>query len=263
MPKVTTSTSFSEDDQLTHTSLNSLFTNSSFHSSAADQVTIELDGNGAVRLKAAGGGNGIATSHINDNAITVAQIANDAVETDQIKDAAVTVGKLGPDAVDGTKIADDAIDQTHLAGTLISGHAELEALPTAAQDLILVSDNGVLKKLDFMKWLPLPRAYSKITGHSSSPSLAGNYACSLASYADVGAGANIYTINLANAMADTHYVVNVQVGPHPSLNYWDDEASTPSVEIVSESQFRIHWKTDWKTVDAYFVVHGELSGGGY
>lgn len=262
MPKVTTSTSFSEDDQLTHTSLNSLFTNSSFHSSAADQVTIELDGNGAVRLKAAGSGNGIATSHINDDAITVAQIANDAVETDQIKDAAVTVGKLGLDAVDGTKIADDAIDQTHLAGTLISGHAELEALPTAAQDFILVSDNGVLKKLDFMKWLPLPRAYSRIAGHSSTPSLAGEYACSLASYAN-GSGASTYTITLANAMADTNYVVNVQVGPHPSSVYWHDDASTPSVQIDSTTQFRIHWNSNHKTEDLYFVVHGELSGGGY
>ena len=221
MPKVTTSTSFSEDDQLTHTSLNSLFTNSSFHSSAVDDTTLELS-SGAMRLKAAGGGNGIDTTHIKDDAINAAKIADDAVETAQIKDAAVTTAKLGPDAVDGTKIADDAIDQTHLAGTLISGHAELEALPTAAQDFILVSDNGVLKKLDFMKWLPLP-----------------------------------------SAMADTNYVVNVQVGPHPSLNYWDDEASTPSVEIDSTTQFKIHWKTDWKTVDAYFVVHGELSGGGY
>ena len=262
MPKVTTSTSFSEDDQLSHSSLNSLFTNSSFHSSAVDDTTLELS-SGAMRLKAAGGGNGIDTTHIKDDAINAAKIADDAVETAQIKDAAVTTAKLGPDAVDGTKIADDAIDQTHLAGTLISGHAELEALPTAAQDFILVSDNGVLKKLDFMKWLPLPRAYSRIAGHSSSPSLAGNYACSLASYADVGAGANIYTITLANAMADTNYVVNVQVGPHPTDNYWDDEASTPSVQIDSTTQFRIHWKTDWKTVDAYFVVHGELSGGGY
>lgn len=261
MPKVTTSTSFSENDQLSHTSLNSLFTNSSFHSSAVDDTTLELS-SGAMRLKAAGGGNGIATSHINDDAINAAKIADDAVETAQIKDAAVVAAKLGPDAVDGTKIADDAIDQTHLAGTLISGHAELEALPTAAQDFILVSDNGVLKKLDFMKWLPLPRAYSRIAGHSSTPSLAGEYACSLASYAN-GSGASTYTITLANAMADTNYVVNVQVGPHPSSVYWHDDASTPSVQIDSTTQFRIHWNSNHKTEDLYFVVHGELSGGGY
>lgn len=260
MPKVTTSTSFSEDDQLTHTSLNSLFTNSSFHSSAVDDTTLELS-SGAMRLKAAGGGNGIDTTHIKDDAINAAKIADDAVETAQIKDAAVTTAKLGPDAVDGTKIADDAIDETHLAGTLISGHAELEALPTAAQDLILVSDNGVLKKLDFMKWLPLPRAYSKIVG-SSSPSLAGEYACSLASYAN-GSGASTYTITLANAMADMNYVVNVQVGPHSSTVYWHDDASTPSVQIDSTTQFRIHWHSNHKTNDLYFVVHGELSGAGY
>ena len=215
-----------------------------------------------MRLKAAGSGNGIATSHINDDAITVAQIANDAVETDQIKDAAVTVGKLGPDAVNGTKIAEDSIDESHLAPALISGHSELTGLPVAAQDLILVSDNGVLKKFDFMKWLPLPRAYSKIAGHSSSPSLAGEYACSLASYTN-GSGASIYLITLANEMADTNYVVNVQVGPHPSYVYWSDEASTPSVEILSTTQFRIHWHSDYSPVDLYFVVHGELSGGGY
>tara|TARA_R100000664_G_C2716679_1_gene111531 strand:- start:113 stop:751 length:639 start_codon:yes stop_codon:yes gene_type:complete len=212
-----------------------------------------------MRLKAAGGGNGIDTTHIKDDAINAAKIADDAVETAQIKDAAVTTAKLEPDAVDGTKIADDAIDETHLAGTLISGHAELTALPTTAQDLILVSDNGVLKKFDFMKWLPLPRAYSKITGHSSSPSLAGNYACSLASYAN-GSGGSTYTITLDNAMADLNYVVNVQIGHNV---HWHDEDSTPSVQIDSDTQFRIHWHSDYKIYDLYFVVHGELSGGGY
>ena len=261
MPKVTTSTSFSEDDQLTHTSLNALFTNSSFHSSAVDDTTLELS-SGAMRLKAAGSGNGIATSHINDDAITVAQIADDAVETAQIKDAAVVASKLGLDAVDGTKIADDAIDQTHLAANLISGHAEeLTALPSASQDLVLVSVNGVLKKFDFMKWLPLPRAYSKIVG-SSTPSLAGEYACSLASYAN-GSGASTYTITLANAMADTNYVVNVQVGPHLQHVYWHDEDTTPSVQVDSPNQFRIHWHSNYKLYDLYFVVHGELSGAGY
>ena len=55
---------------------------------------------------------------------------------------------IAADAIDGTKIADDAISEEHLDATAITGSTELAATP-ASTDELLVSDAGVLKRVDF------------------------------------------------------------------------------------------------------------------
>ena len=64
-----------------------------------------------------------------------------------ITDSAVTTAKINADAVDATKIADDAISEEHLDATAITGHTALTSAP-AGTDEFLISDGGVLKRLD-------------------------------------------------------------------------------------------------------------------
>ena len=247
MPKVTTTTSFSEDDQLTHTTLNSLFTNSAFHADAVDDTTLELS-SGAIRLKAAGGGNGIATSHINDDAITVALIADDAVETDQIKDANVTVGKMAINSVNSDQYVDGSIDEEHLNNDVITGQAALTAVPSLA-DVMLFSDtddSGNLKKLDFMKYLPLPRAWGVINGSGSRSTSDGCTCTDLTGFA--------YTFDLTTDMSSSNYVIITQVA-HTA--FWDDENDQAAVQIVDEGQFKIH--TVYTSYPFHFAVFGVLS----
>ena len=65
-----------------------------------------------------------------------------------ITDSAVTTAKINADAVTAAKIADDAVSEEHLDATAITGSTELAATP-ADTDEILISDAGVLKRLDF------------------------------------------------------------------------------------------------------------------
>jgi len=260
MPKVTTTTSFSEDDQLTHVTLNSLFTNSAFHSSAVDDTTLELS-SGAIRLKAAGGGNGIATSHINDDAIVVAKIADDAVETDQIKDANVTLAKMAVESVDSDQYVDGSIDEEHLSNDVITGQTALTAVPSLT-DVMLFSDaddSGNLKKLDFMQYLPLPRAWGVINGNAS-PSTSdpvGLYGCTCTNYTKVGTYDYSYTFDLTTDMSSANYVV---ISSNQNEQYWSSAAATSAVEVVDAGQFRIH--NAYATNTAYkwhFVVFGVLA----
>ena len=258
MPKVTTTTSFSEDDQLTHVSLNSLFTNSAFHSSAVDDTTLELS-SGAMRLKAAGSGNGIATSHINDDAITVAKIADDAVETDQIKDANVPVAKMAVNSIDSDQYVDGSIDEEHLSNGVITGQAALTAVPSLT-DVLLFSDaddSGNLKKLDFMRYLPLPRAYGLIksdgsVGTADAVSLY-NCTCTAASNPE---GYATYTFDLGSSMSSADYTVLAQ--PH-STQDWDDEWDNQTVELEDADTFKIHIGAVSSPYHVSFAVFGTLA----
>ena len=254
MPKVTTTTSFSEDDQLTHVTLNSLFTNSAFHSSAVDDTTLELS-SGAIRLKAAGGGNGIATSDINDDAIVVAKIADDAVETDQIKDANVTLAKMAVESVDSDQYVDGSIDEEHLSNDVITGQTALTAVPSLT-DVMLFSDaddSGNLKKLDFMQYLPLPRAYGiiKMDGSAGTADALGLYGCTCTAYSG-----ETYTFDLTTDMSSANYPVIAQ--DHDTSDY-DDEADSVAVEIVDAGQFKIHAPVLTSPRHVSFVVFGTLS----
>ena len=60
----------------------------------------------------------------------------------------IPTGGLGADAVTSAKIADDAVSEEHLDATAITGSTELAATP-ADTDEILISDAGVLKRIDF------------------------------------------------------------------------------------------------------------------
>ena len=59
----------------------------------------------------------------------------------------IPTGGIGADAIDATKIADDAISEEHLDATAITGHTALAETP-ASTDEFLISDGGVLKRLD-------------------------------------------------------------------------------------------------------------------
>ena len=60
----------------------------------------------------------------------------------------IPTGGIGADAITAAKIADDAVSEEHLDATAITGSTELAATP-ADTDEILISDAGVLKRLDF------------------------------------------------------------------------------------------------------------------
>jgi len=59
----------------------------------------------------------------------------------------ISTGGITADAIDATLIADDAISEEHLDATAITGHTALAAAP-AGTDEFLISDGGVLKRLD-------------------------------------------------------------------------------------------------------------------
>ena len=60
----------------------------------------------------------------------------------------IPTGGIGADAITAAKIADDTVSEEHLDATAITGSTELAATP-ADTDEILISDAGVLKRLDF------------------------------------------------------------------------------------------------------------------
>ena len=253
MPKVTTTTSFSEDDQLTHVSLNSLFTNSAFHSSAVDDTTLELS-SGAMRLKAAGGGSGIATMHIIDDAINAAKIADDAVETDQIKDANVTVAKMAVNSIDSDQYVDGSIDEEHLSNGVITGQAALTAVPSLT-DVLLFSDaddSGNLKKLDFMRYLPLPRAFGiiKMDGSAGIADALSLYGCSCTAHSG-----ETYTFDRTTHMSSVNYPVIAQ---SHNTSDWSSSADNSAVEIVDEGVFKIHTHNQSSPHHVSFVVFGTL-----
>ena len=71
-----------------------------------------------------------------------------AVQTVNTPDGSVNTSKLVADAVTEAKIADDAVESEHLNNNVISGQTELAVAP-ASTDELLISDGGVLKRIDF------------------------------------------------------------------------------------------------------------------
>ena len=85
---------------------------------------------------------------IADDAVGSAAIADDAITSALIADNAVVTAAINGDAVTADKIADDAVESEHLNDNVISGQTELAAEP-ADTDEFLVSDGGVLKRMDY------------------------------------------------------------------------------------------------------------------
>ena len=190
---------FTEDEQVTHTKLNLAQTNLKFASAAVDDSTTAISSE-AIIVKSGG--------------ITVTQLADDAVETAKIKDGEVTVAKLAggitnakmaANSIDSAQYVDGSIDKEHLAAAVISGQTEMAEEPVLTQDELLISDNGVLKKIKPLKWLQLPKAYGVVTYDTSTPTVSG--ALNVASVTDNGGRTDSRRINFTANMASAAYVV--------------------------------------------------------
>ena len=77
----------------------------------------------------------------------------------------VGTAQLVSDAVTEAKIADDAIESEHLNNNIISGQTELAVAP-ASTDELLISDGGVLKRIDYsyIKASSTPAFAAKMSG---------------------------------------------------------------------------------------------------
>ena len=70
-----------------------------------------------------------------------------ATATNAPSAGSVGTSQLASDAVTEAKIADDAVESEHLNNNVISGQTELASAP-ASTDELLISDAGVLKRID-------------------------------------------------------------------------------------------------------------------
>ena len=239
---------FTEDEQVTHTKLNLAQTNLKFTSNAVDGSTTAISSE-AIIVKSGG--------------ITATQLASNAVEEAKINNGAVTADKLGADCVSGAKIADNSIDsehyvdgsidQEHLNADVITGQTELAAIPHLTQDEVLISDNGTLKRLKLMSYLPLPRGYGLIKADGSVGTAD---AVSLYNVTCTAASGTTYTFDLGSNMSSADYTVLAQ---QHSTAAWDDEWDNHTVELVDANTFKIHVATTSSPYHVSFAVFGTLA----
>ena len=239
---------FSEDEQVTYQKLNLAQTNLKFTSNAVDGSTTAISSE-AIIVKSGG--------------ITATQLASNAVEEAKINNGAVTADKLGADCVSGAKIADNSIDsehyvdgsidQEHLNADVITGQTELAAIPHLTQDEVLISDNGTLKRLKLMSYLPLPRAYGLIKADGS---IGTADAVSLYNVTCTAASGTTYTFDLGSNMSSADYTVLAQ---QHSTAAWDDEWDNHTVELVDANTFKIHVATTSSPYHVSFAVFGTLA----
>ena len=239
---------FTEDEQVTHTKLNLAQTNLKFTSNAVDDSTTAISSE-AIIVKSGG--------------ITATQLASNAVEEAKINNGAVTADKLGADCVSGAKIADNSIDsehyvdgsidQEHLNADVITGQTELAAIPHLTQDEVLISDNGTLKRLKLMSYLPLPRAYGLIKADGG---IGTADAVSLYNVTCTAASGTTYTFDLGSNMSSADYTVLAQ---QHSTAAWDDEWDNHTVELVDANTFKIHVATTSSPYHVSFAVFGTLA----
>ena len=121
--------------------------------------------------------NAVTTAKINADAVTNAKIADDAIDSEHytdgsidtahIADLNVTTAKIAADAITEAKIADGAVESEHLNANIISGQTELAATP-ADTDEFLISDAGVLKRLDYSHIKSSPALELVTAGNSGS-----------------------------------------------------------------------------------------------
>jgi len=248
MAKFSKGHSFVESEQITHTKLNNLVDAATFASDAVDDSTTEIS-SGAIIVKTGG--------------ITHSQLATDSVKEVKIVDLSVSTAKIANDAITEAKIADNAIQaehysdgsiaEEHLNDNVISGQAELAATPHLTEDEVLISDNGTLKRLALMKYLPLPRAFGLIvmdgSGDVSDPE--GLYGCSCTAFSS-----SAYTFDLTSTMSGTNYVVLTQ--EHGTAKI-PENRDRPGVEIVDNNTFKIHTHLLTTGRDISFVVFGTLA----
>ena len=145
------------------------------------------------------------------------QILGDVLDLGVPSDATVTTAKLATDAVTEAKIADGAVESEHLNANIISGQTELAEAP-ADTDELLVSDAGVLKRMD----------YSHIKASSDWVKLASATVSSVSE------------VNIEGYFSSTYenYVL--------VLNHW--EAATKST-----TRIRFKFGSSYSTSNYYFV----------
>ena len=241
---------FTEDEQVTASKLNLAQTNLKFTSNAVDNSTTAISSE-AIIVKSGG--------------IAATQLASNAVEEAKILNGAVTANKLGADCVSGAKIADNSltadhytdtsIHEEHLNDDVISGQAALTAIP-ALDDTMLVSDtdvSGNLKKLEFMKYLPLPRAYGLIKADGS---IGTADAVSLYNVSCTAASGTTYTFDIGSNMSSADYTVIAQQHSNAA---WDDETDNVTVELVDANTFKIHVPSTSSPYHVSFAVFGTLA----
>tara|TARA_R100001509_G_scaffold128454_1_gene81865 strand:- start:155 stop:910 length:756 start_codon:yes stop_codon:yes gene_type:complete len=251
MAKFTKGHSFVEDEQITHTKLNNLVDSANFASDAVDGTTTDLS-SGAI-IVATGG-------------ITVAQLADNAVETAKIKDLNVTTGKIANDAITEAKIADNAIQaehysdgsiaEEHLNNNVISGQAELAAIPHLTQDEVLISDNGTLKRFALMKHLPLPRAFGVVPWVEGSQTISTAYNVTTSVTVVEDGDVDTCQITLSNNMASADYVVLATQGSSSASKV--DSNHNVNIFAKTANSFKIGAPAGTNRV-VNFVVFGTLA----
>lgn len=106
------STNFSDGDQVTSTSLDSITLNLRLASDSADGTTITIS-SGVLSLGVVGaanmGANSVTTNAVADDAITQAKIADDAVGTAQIIDLSITNALIAATTIEFGKLATSAL----------------------------------------------------------------------------------------------------------------------------------------------------------
>jgi len=195
---------FTEDEQVTFQKLNLAQTNLKFTSNAVDDSTTALSSEAII---------------VKNGGISNAQLASDAVKETNLVDLSVSTAKLAADAVTNAKIADNAIDsehytdasidQEHLNNDVITGQGALSATPSLT-DTILISDaddSGNLKKLELMKYLPLPRAFGVVPWVVGSQTISNGYNVTASVTVVSDGDVDTAQVTLSNNMANTDYVV--------------------------------------------------------
>ena len=240
---------FTEDEQVTFAKLNLAQTNLKFTSNAVDGSTTAISSEAIIVNSG-----GITATQLATDAVTTAKIESGAVVTLKIADDAVTVDKMAVNSIDTDQYVDGSIDEEHLSNDVITGQTALTAVP-ALTDTILISDtddSGNLKKIDFMKYLPLPRAWGVVPG-AGSPSTStpvGLYGCACSDLTGKS-----YTFDLTTDMSSSNYAVIVS--SHRGTTYYSSNDSTASAQIVDAGQFKIH--VPYTAYTFHSAVFGALS----
>jgi len=239
---------FTEDEQVTASKLNLAQTNLKFTSNAVDGSTTEISSE-AIIVKSGG----ITATQLGSNAVTEAKINNGAVTADKLGADCVSAAKIADNAIQAEHYTDGSIAEEHLNDNVISGQAELAAIPHLTQDEVLISDNGTLKRLKLMSYLPLPRAYGliKADGSIGTADAVSLYNCTCTAASGV-----TYTFDLGSNMSSADYTVLAQ---QHSTAAWDDESDNHTVELVDANTFKIHVATLSSPYHVSFAVFGTLA----
>lgn len=248
MAKFSKGHTFASDEQMTHTKLNNLVDAATFASDAVDDSTTALS-SGAIIVKTGG----VNTAQLADNAVETAKITDLHVTTEKIAADAINADKIADNAIDSEHYTDGSIDKEHLNADVITGQTELQATPHLTQDEVLISDNGTLKRLKLMSYLPLPRAYGLIKADGS---IGTADAVSLYNVTCSAATGTQYTFTLGSTMSSSDYTVIAQ--QHHTED-WSDSSDTVTVELVNATSFYIHVPSTTAGRHVSFAVFGTLA----